>query len=82
MVPRRHYTFQLESMSEIDFSRFVTDLFDLSNSNEFSESTLKLMSDWHQTLRNVTETTRHPFDARIEEMKQNSQNMFGCFKEM
>ena len=29
---------------------------------------------------NVTETTEHPFDARIEEMKQNSQNLFGFYK--
>ena len=48
-----------------------------------------------ETLRNVTETIRHPLDIRIEEMKQNSPNMFGfyrhqetlpdkmkCFKEM
>ena len=29
------------------------------------------------TLLNVTVTTLDPFGARIEEMKQNSQNMFG-----
>ena len=38
------------------------------------------MWDWHQTLRNITETTRHPFDAQREEMKQNSQNMYGFYK--
>ena len=37
------------------------------------------MSDWHQTLRNVTETIRHPFDTRVEEMKQNFPNMFGLY---
>ena len=33
-----------------------------------------------KNIRNVTETTRHPFDARIEEMKQNSQYMFGLYR--
>ena len=33
---------------------------------------LKLTSDWHQTLRNITETVTHPSDAQTEEMKQKS----------
>ena len=41
---------------------------------------MKLTSDWQQTLRNVTETISPPFDARTEEMKRNSQNIFGLYK--
>ena len=37
-------------------------------------------TDWQQTLRNVTETISPPFDARTEEMKRNSQNIFGLYK--
>ena len=52
MDPRRHYTFQLESLSEIDFSRFAIDLFDLSNSNEFSETYVGLASNFKELYRN------------------------------
>ena len=41
---------------------------------------LKLTSDWQQTVRNVTEIISPPFDARTEEMKRNSQNIFELFK--
>ena len=37
-------------------------------------------TDLRQTLRNVTEIIRLPFDTRREEMKQNCPNMFGICK--
>ena len=38
------------------------------------------LKNFRQTLRNVTGTTKHPFETRKEEMKQNSPNMFGTYK--
>ena len=36
--------------------------------------------DCSQSIRNVTETISPPFDVRTEEMKRNSQNIFGLYK--
>ena len=44
--------------------------------------TIVTTSDWKQTLRNVTEITSPPFDARTEEMKRNSQNIFGNLRNL
>ena len=41
---------------------------------------LKLTLDWQQTLRNITKMISPPFDTRTEEMKRNSQNIFGLYK--
>ena len=35
--------------------------------------TTETSTDWQQALRNISGTTRHPFDTRAKEMKQNIQ---------
>ena len=41
---------------------------------------LKILANSCICIRNVTETISPPFDARTEEMKRNSQNIFGLYK--
>ena len=48
--------------------------------NVTTATTTETFDGLEQTLRNVTEITSPPFYARTEEMKRNSQNIFGLYR--